>query len=179
EIDLPVDWPGGSGKIRVLFRDDSKVWNYFTTKIISKSKNTLKIAFPAELFRMQRRAYFRVHMPSKCRASMISRGEKFTDLEVDNLSLGGMLVYMPHDQHTESFGDAEPLTDITIILPTGEADEMEVLNISVSKGLIVRVLEMENDRKAFGVQFNLQKTEEKALMQFVRRSELANIRKGV
>ncbi len=178
-IDLPVDWPEGAGKVRVLFRDDSKIWNYFTTKIISKSKKTLKIAFPTELFRMQRRAYFRVHMPSKCRVSLISQGEKFANLGVDNISLSGMLMDIPPDQRSESFGEAELLTDIVIMLPSGEGDAVEVLNISISEGLIVRVHEMENGRKTFGIQFNLQRMEEKALMQFVRHSELANIRKGL
>jgi len=51
DIDRPVDWPARSEKIRVLFRDDSNVWNYFNTKIILESKDTLKAAFPTELFR--------------------------------------------------------------------------------------------------------------------------------
>jgi c-di-GMP-binding flagellar brake protein YcgR len=178
-IGCPADWPGTAKKIRVLFRDAGRVWNYFTAPIISKSKDTLKISFPTELFRMQRRAYYRVQMSSECKASFVCHGDQFENLTVNDLSVGGMLFCLPHVGSGVSFNDAESLTQIVITVPDGENDDDGFLNIAVSQGFVARSFELENGAKCLGIKFNLQGTEEKELLKFVRQNELASLRKGV
>jgi c-di-GMP-binding flagellar brake protein YcgR len=136
------------------------------------------MAFPVEIFRMQRRANFRVQMPSICKVSFTYHEEQFNDLTVHNLSLGGMLVDMPNGKVID---DAAHLGNIVITLQDKNkaSDKEDIPGILISTGLAVRSLEVENNRTAIGVQFNLQKEEERELMQFVRRSELTNIRKGI
>ncbi len=185
DIDCPVDWPGSSEKIRVLFRDDSNVWNYFNTKVISRSKDTLKTAFPTELFRMQRRAYFRVQMSSDYKVSFSREDGDCVNLSINNLSVGGMLVCLPNGADTRKFNDAELLTDISIAYDSGrtaayDSDNAEENScIDISQGFVARTLELENGQKCIGVKFNLQGAEENEIMEFVRRNELASLRKGV
>ena len=145
-IDSPVDWPGKAKKVKVLFRDSYKVWNYFITSVISESQDTLKMAFPVEIFRMQRRANFRVQMPSICKTSFTYHEEQFDDLTVHNLSLGGMLVEMPKGKVID---DAAHLGNIVITLQDKNkaGDKKDIPGILISTGLAVRSLEVENNRK--------------------------------
>jgi len=179
DVDCPPDWPGNYHKIKVLFRDDSNVWNYFNTQIISENQDTLKLFFPTELFRMQRRAHFRVQIPGECKAEFICQGEKNTNLRVEDLSVGGMKVCMTDAVSSGNIKDAEPVVDILIRFSGGENTDGEQKTIAVSEGFVARSLIMADNQKCLGIKFNLQGTEEKELSQFVRKSELAELRKGM
>jgi len=116
-IDRPLDWPGLHKKIRVIYRDESKVWNYFVAKIIAESKDTLKITFPTQLFRLQRRAHFRVAMPADCVTSFMRKDEEFSNIMVNDLSVGGMSICLGGTNKTAGLEEEDTLADIIINCP--------------------------------------------------------------
>ncbi len=178
-IDRPPDWPGSHKKVKVLFRDNAKVWNYFTAKIITESKDTLKAGFPTELFRMQRRVHFRVLVSNECTASFVKNDARFSNLKVVDLSVGGMMVCLPGTENCESLNDEDVVSDIAISHPNQAGDVSEPIVLQISQGVVVRSLISENGQECKGVKFILRGVEEEKLMRFVRQRELDDIRKGL
>ena len=178
-IDKPVDWPGTSKRVRVLFRDESNVWNYFTATVVQETKDTVKTEFPTELFRLQRRAYFRVSVPAGTTASFRRGERRYEGLVVSNLSVGGMLVCTPAAGVPKGLKEQVTIEEIELLIPDEEAED-GVLVLPVRKGVIVRAFADDNkEAVCFGVQFAPAAREEEQLLQYVRTSELDALRKGV
>ncbi len=177
-IDRPLDWPGVSKKIRVLYRDNTNVWCYFNTTLLSSSQDTLKTSFPTELFRMQRRAHFRIIMSSQCKVSFKNHDVDFLEARINDLSVGGMSVCLLGLDNVELLKQGDKVVDINIrIAPDGKAEQGGEL--MVKEGGIVRFFNTADGRRCMGVEFHAQGREGNRLMQFVRSRELAALRKGV
>jgi len=179
-IDRPLDWPGVSKKIRVLYRDNTNVWCYFNTILLSSSKDTLKTSFPTELFRMQRRAHFRIMMSSQCKVSFKNKNHdiEFSEARINDLSVGGMSICLLGLDNVELLKQGDKVVDINICVPPdGKVEQGGELE--VKEGGIVRFFNTEDGRRCMGVEFRAQGREGNRLMQFVRSRELAALRKGV
>ncbi|MFW8602187.1 flagellar brake protein [Desulfobacterota bacterium M19] len=177
-IDRPLDWPGVSKKIRVLYRDNTNVWCYFNTTLLGSSQDTLKTSFPTELFRMQRRAHFRIAMSSQCKVSFKNHDIEFIEARINDLSVGGMSICLLGLNNVELLKQGDKVVDINIrIAPDGKAEQGGELEIK--EGGIVRFFNTEDGRRCMGVEFYAQGREGNRLMQFVRSRELAALRKGV
>ncbi len=177
-IDRPLDWPGVSKKIRVLYRDNTNVWCYFNTILLNSSQDTLKTSFPTELFRMQRRAHFRIVMSSLCKVSFKNNDTDFLEARINDLSVGGMSICLLGLDNVELLKQGDNVVDISIrFAPEGKAEQEDELEIK--EGGIVRFFNTEDGRRCMGVEFHVQDWEGNRLMQFVRSRELAALRKGV
>jgi len=178
-IDRPRDWPGRRKKIKVIYRDEAKVWNYFITEVIAEYKDTLKTTFPTQLFRLQRRAHFRIAMPASCTASFRRKNDKFSNIMVNDISIGGMSIWLRDTEDTAGLEEEDALADIIINLSDSQGDDGGDDSVAIAQGLIVRAFTMDNGQKCLGIQFHLQGNEEQRLMHFVRQNELAALRKGM
>lgn len=177
-IDRPLDWPGISKKIRVLYRDNTNVWCYFNTILLGSSQDTLKTSFPTELFRMQRRAHFRVLMSYRCKVSFKNSDVDFLEARINDLSVGGMSICLLGLDNVDLLKPGGRVADINIcITPEDKVEQGEELE--VKEGGIVRFFDTEDGRRCMGVEFHAQGREGNRLMQFVRSRELAALRKGV
>jgi len=177
-IDKPVDWPGVSRKIRVLFRDEANVWNYFTVTVRAETKDTVKTDFPTELFRLQRRAHFRVPVPAGTTAAFSMGGRRHEGLAVGNLSVGGMLACVPAADKPAGVKEQARIENIVLAIPGDDKEGGREL--AVRRGLIVRAFtDEEREQVCFGVRFSPAPREEELLLQYVRNSELEALRKGV
>ena len=180
-IDKPLDWPGLSSKIRMVFKDEAKVWNHFTVRVVGVSKDTLKTIFPSELFRLQRRANFRINVLRGSTASFSRKGESYRNADIINISAGGVLLSLDHKSPIVGNHSDDSIQDITMEIVTGEdgtggQDEL----LTVAKGRVVReVFDQENRRLQLGVEFFVNAKEEKALLKYVRHRELEILRKGI
>jgi len=178
-FDRPLDWPGLYKDINVIYRDGARVWNYFAANIIAESKDTLKTTFPTQLFRLQRREHFRVVMPLDCTVSFRKKDANFSNIMVNDLSVGGMSICVPDEGNGAGLKEDQPLADLIINLPGSGEDADSARSLAIPHGLIVRSFKLSNGQKCLGIKFHLQAKEEHELMHFVRQSELAALRKGI
>ena len=182
-IDKPMDWPKLK-KVRVVFKDEAKVWNHFTVSVSGEGKDTVKTTFPTELFRLQRRSHFRIEVASASRVSFLRKNGPVKDISVGNISIGGLMLCFNKGDQPEKIKNQEVIAYIEIELPptAGAKDsalkEAEVLHIS--KGVCVRDFEDKEAKKyCLGVRFEPKPNEEMKLMQYVRQLELEELRKGI
>jgi len=182
-IDKPMEWPDLK-KVRIAFKDDAKVWNHFTVSVVGEGKDTVKTKFPTELFRLQRRANFRVELPSGSKASFVmENGESVEDVAVSNISLGGlMMCFAKDDKH--NIRDQEVISKIKVkfqapVKVAGNIEKkIEVFN--VEKGVCVRSFtDDKGETNCLGVKFEPRPNEEMQLMQFIRQLECNVLRKGL
>lgn len=185
-IDKPVDWPGLK-KVRVVFKDEAQVWNYFAVKVLSAQEDTVKTEFPTELFRLQRRAHFRINLPNGSVAAFIKNGQEFKNMTVGNLSIGGMMFCLSATEPPGDLQDRDEISGIVIKIPkddkkmAAQMTENELFDfLAVSRGMIVRSF-IDNDtvKYCLGVQFDLRPGEEERMQQYVRQRELESLRKGI
>lgn len=180
-IDKPMDWPGLKS-VRVAFKDESKVWNHFTVPIIKEGKDTVKTKFPTELFRLQRRAHFRIEVPASSRVSFMRKNGPVADVVLGNISTGGLMMCFAEEDKPENIKEQEAITDIVIDLRplVEDAGQKEVELLHISKGVCVRSFAEKEGRKfCLGVRFEPRPNEEMKLMQCIRQLELEELRKGV
>ena len=189
-IDKPKDWPPKYKKIKVLYKDDAPVWNYFFVNIISSSKDTLKTDFPTELFRLQRRSHFRVGMPYGSIASFTIASENYTNVTVSNISIGGMMFCFERKKTISpgQFIVQDEIKHFTIQVPKqtdGPVDLLQQNNnqhetITVGRGKVARsFINQDNNKICLGVKFAPTLREEERLMQCIRYRELESLRKGI
>jgi len=182
-IDKPMVWPGLK-KVRIVFKDDAKVWNYITVSVIGEGKDTVKTKFPTELFRLQRRAHFRVEIPVGNTVSFSTdNGELVEDVAICNIGSGGMMLCFAND-HFPDIKEQDVLSEIEMSLElparTGDSGPKETELLYVAKGVCVRAFIDESTRKnCLGVKFKPGTAEEMKLTQFIRLLELDELRKGV
>jgi c-di-GMP-binding flagellar brake protein YcgR len=180
-IDKPIDWPGISQKIRVVFKDESNVRNHFTVQVVNATEDTLKTEFPTELFRLQRRKHFRIAVPRGSHASFYRKGALFADASVINISAGGMLLGLKENNPIVGASPDDSIKDIAIRLG-GIAEESAEKSdsIIVYRGRIVReYFDGQTGKLMLGIELIPQKSEEKELFEYVRKRELEILRKGV
>lgn len=185
-IDKPVDWPG-LDKIRVVFKDEAQVWNYFAVHVVSDTEDTVKTEFPTELFRLQRRAHFRINLPNGSVASFLKNDQEFKNVMVGNLSIGGMMFCLSSGEPPGDLKDQDEINGIVLKIPKEEKKGVAALSegdlfdfLSVGKGMIVRsFVDSDTVKYCMGVQFDLRAGEEERMQQYVRKRELETLRKGI
>jgi c-di-GMP-binding flagellar brake protein YcgR len=179
EIDLPADWPNTSPQVRVLFKDRGKIWNYFTAPVKGVTSDSLLLQIPQTIYRLQRRAHFRVEAPRGSEASFIHKGTTHVKLSIQDISAGGMQVcsktslpLLPEDK----------LTAISLFFPGGnillKRDDDPDLVLQIRHGGLARATGQESTF-CYGIRFVCSQNEEKLLLNYVRQLELALLRKGL
>jgi len=180
-IDKPKDWPGKKIRVRVVFRNEAKVWMHFITTILAQSKDGLKCSRPKELFMLQRRNHYRVILPQNSRASFVCDNVSF-QLVCKDLSAGGLLMVT---RNSVAMQGVSHITDIVLTIPSEEGFVPEVkggiLNLYIKEADVVREIVQEGPLPLFchGVRFYCDETEEEKILRYVRQRELEVLRKGV
>lgn len=177
-LDKPAGWPGKATvksrknhQLRVIFRDAARKWNHFDVKVVGNDLDTLYLSVPQTLYRLERRAHYRVSVPSGSSISFSYENARYEKGILNDISAGGMLVSIPDKIQVES----KQLKDIDITLPTPEDD---IQNIHIGRGEIVRYKhDMVSKRAAIGVAFEVTGKEEEVLLHIVRQQELSLLQK--
>lgn len=187
-LDKPIDWPGKSKRIRVVFKDEAMVWNYFTAFVVGEGKDTIKTKFPQELFRIQRRSHFRIDMPAGTSALFRTKDASYNNITVGNLSIGGMMFCLADKEFPEGLKDQTEIHDIIInispqtgqIVSSIDADQEHGECVAIAAGIIVRSFSDEDSGNyCLGAKFILNGPEEEKLLKLVRQRELELLRKGL
>lgn len=180
-IDKPRDWPTDTTKIRVVFRNEAKVWMHFITIIKQTGKDSLSCTLPSALFMLQRRMHYRVELPQGSRLTCSYNNEECT-FAIKDLSAGGMLVFAKFNYGIPEAGNH--LNQLHLTIPCDETSSGATDGIWQMKfegGDIVREFIQEQPLMLFsyGVRFYPTSKEEEQILRYVRQRELEVLRKGL
>lgn len=173
QIDKPLDWPGTQTQLRILFKDAEKLWNQFLVKVLEVKGNQLVTSFPAELSRLQRRANYRVKVPRGSLVDFTHQEVFYEELVVRDISANGALFC---SERKIALPEGSVISDIAMTFPSSGFDDAYV---NIRTGRVRRVFKDEARRVCFGVQFELTRNEEDALLQYVRQRERELLRRGL
>lgn len=180
-IDKPKDWPGDMSKIRVVFRNEAKVWMHFQTTVRSIGKDSLKCDPPTALFMLQRRMHFRVELPQGSLLTCSYNNEECT-FAIKDISAGGLLISAKFNYGIPEAGNH--LNQLRISIPCDEAASGAkdgMWEIKFAEGDIVREFIQEQPFMLFsyGIRFYPTSREEEQILRYVRQRELELLRKGL
>jgi len=176
-IDKPRDWRPCE-KIRLIFKDETKLTNHFDVRILAESADTLQASQPGEIFRLQRRACYRVDVPRGCNVSFRSNDNLHTGLTVKNVSAVGMLFFSKKPMELPQTA----IQDIALSIPVGEGiDSLAGWHQKmITQGEVVRTF---HDRQVgivcYGVAFRGRRKEEDDLTRYIRQRERELLFKGL
>jgi len=175
-IDKPRDWRS-CRKVRLLFKDEARLTNHFDVRILAESTDTLQSSLPGEIFRLQRRASYRVDVPRGCHVSFLSDNNLHTGLTVKNISALGMLFFSKKPMALPRTG----IQDIALSFPAGEGEDILAgRQQKVSQGKIVRTfLDRQLGIVHYGVAFRSERKEEDELTRYIRQRERELLLKGL
>ena len=176
-IDKPRDWRPCE-KIRLIFKDETRLTNHFDVQILAESADTLQSSLPGEIFRLQRRASYRIDVPQGSHVSFRSSNNLHTGLKVRNISAVGMLFFSKKPVELPRTA----IQDIALSIPSKEGGYLLAgwQHKKVSQGEIVRTF---HDRQAgivcYGVAFRGKRKEEDELTRYIRQRERELLLKGL
>ena len=180
-IDKPKDWPKDTTKIRVVFRNESKVWMHFMTTVRTVGKDSLRCDPPVALFMLQRRMHYRVGTPQGSRLVCSYNNEECT-FAIKDLSAGGMLIFAKFNYGIPEAGNH--LSALHIAIPCDEEScgaEDGIWQLKLKEGDIVREFIQQQPLMLFsyGVRFYPDSQDEEKILRYVRQRELEVLRKGL
>jgi len=176
-IDRPKDWPDNISRVRVVFKDEGRLWNFFQVAVRSVSSDYVYTDVPVELFLLQRRDNYRVDVPSGSQVTFSHQGKNHVALRLENISAGGMLITLKG----QVLRPGDLLTDLYISLPGGEREGLgKPTELKIGKAEVARTLRGDNHiHILFGIKFLLTPVEEDRVQRYVRSRELELLKKGV
>lgn len=184
QIDKPRDWPGRASRVRVIFRDESNVWNHFNAEVTAVNQDTLFLRLPRELYKLQRRAHYRVGVPSGTLATFTRKGQVYKDFTVQDISVGGIsLCAGCGGCGVVAIGIEEEVEEIRVAIPLPKEQwkkgKPTANTILIGKGVLVRRYQNAiTHGDCMGLRFFATAAEEKELLYYVRQRELEIIRSG-
>ncbi len=168
-LDKPRDWHPRE-KIRLIFKDETQLTNHFDVQILAESADTLQSSPPGEIFRLQRRASYRVEVPRGCHVSFRSNNHLHAGLTVENVSALGMLFFSKKPVELPRTA----IQDIALSIPAREDGDTLAgwQQKNISQGEVVRTF---HDRQlgivCYGVAFRSKRKEEDELTRYIRQRE--------
>lgn len=179
-IDKPIDWPSVGSRMRLSFRDNSKLLNHCFVSLVSATSDTIYAGKPAELYRLQRRSSHRVDTPYGSRVSFSYQGLTSRKFIIKNISAGGMLFCTRRQLRL----NGAKLTDITVNIPlagiSSTPNKEDDFRVDLDAGEVVRTCHDKNsDFFCYGLSFLPKPQEEDSLAKYVRFRELELLRTGV
>ncbi len=185
QIVRPYDWPMDGGRMRLVFKDETNVWNHFNTEVTGLGKDTVSLRMPLELYRLQRRSHYRVSTPSGTLATFTRKGQVYKNFHVQDIGVGGISLCGENEGPDAA---AIPLNaevgEIAVSFPIPKALRKKggpaFHTIPVAKGILVRSY-LGGGKKigCLGIRFLFTPEEENELLYYVRQRELEIIRSGV
>ncbi len=174
-IDKPRNWPKNINSVRVVFRDEAKLWNHFQVPILSTDHNSICTKLPTEIFQLQRRNNYRVEIPHNTLVEFRYQKKKIRAQYCENVSASGMLIRLkgPILFH----GDL--IADVNISLPRSGTNKTDADSIQVKHAMVVRTFKDQMGQVWFGIKFIPSIAEEDDLHRYIRSRELELLQKGV
>ncbi|WP_456430913.1 flagellar brake protein [Thermosulfuriphilus sp.] len=163
-FDVPPKWQPISKKLRVVFRDSSNIWHHFESHFLGRDQQGLLLAYPELLFRLERREYYRIEVPSKSRATYHFKGKEGLG-RIKDICLGGMALM----DYTLEVPLRDFVEEITLELWLNETTAHPP--IYLTKAEVVRTAEVEGAR-LMGLKFHISPREEEPLLQYIRKREI-------
>ncbi|MBU0673872.1 MAG: PilZ domain-containing protein [Proteobacteria bacterium] len=169
-IDRPLDLPKNiTGSLIVQFRDKGNLQNRYQVRILSLTADSIITTLPQDFFQLQRRRQYRVGLPAGNVVSFTLEGEPCSGFFAKDISAGGMLI--GHKKRQLEVNDR-----LENLVLEGIGRKGEALCISISQ--VVRIFQAEEIKRYFaGLLFSPTRQEEEALLKFVRKLELEQIRR--
>ncbi len=180
-IDKPKDWAKDTTKIRVVFRNESKVWMHFMTTVRSVGKDSLRCDPPNALFMLQRRMHYRVGTPQGSRLTCSYNNEE-CHFAIKDISAGGLLIFAKFNYGIPEAGNH--FNNLQITIPCDEEScgaEDGRWQLKLKGGDIVREFIQERPLMLFsyGIRFYPDSQDEEKILRYVRQRELEVLRKGL
>jgi c-di-GMP-binding flagellar brake protein YcgR len=173
-VDKPKDWAGTPAKIRISFKNSSKVSHHFYSQVTSATRNNLHLTLPKKMYRLQRRSHYRVDLPEGSIATFMYNGKK-CKFNIKDVSLSGMLIYSKIDEKISKH--IKQIDSIAVLPSLAEGNDF---SLKIKKGEFVRTTYNKRHNIFFyGVHYMPTSREEEAIMKFIRKRELQILRKGV
>ncbi|MFA7346772.1 MAG: PilZ domain-containing protein [Desulfurivibrionaceae bacterium] len=176
-IDRPRDWRPCE-KIRLIFKDETRLTNHFDVRILAESADTLQSSPPGEIFRLQRRASYRVDVPVGCHVSFRSNSNLHLGLTLKNISATGMLFFSKKPVELPQTA----IQDIALSIPAREGENILTgwQQKKVSQGEVVRTFHDRQEGIVFyGVAFRSKRKEEDELTRYIRQRERELLLRGL
>lgn len=152
QIDKPLEWDDAIDSFRLFFMGLNGRWLFFRTGVTQVMPFSLSLAWPAELFVLQRRSYQRVAAPQGTKAILKKDGRLLSSFYVRDLSPAGMLVCTTSP--SSGLAVETILNDIVISLPDQGAKLGRMLP-PIDQGQVVRsFFEEESHIYCHGIAFN-------------------------
>lgn len=179
-IDKPRDWMASRSKIKVIFRNQLKLWSFFSCELLATSSDSLYFKIPNELFFIQRRQNYRITLPEGSMATFLYNTKK-CKLNIQDLSTGGMLLSGTSPRQLPPL--KKTIEHIIISIPStyiGASTKKGIVLFKITDGEIVRSFANKNVNLYFaGVKFSPSSQEEGRIMKYIREQELIQLRKGI
>jgi hypothetical protein len=151
-IDKPLEWDDQIATFRLFFRGLNGRWLFFRTGVTQVMPFSLSMAWPNEVFVLQRRSYQRITVPQGTRAILKRDGRLLNSFYVRDLSPAGMLVCTASP--SSGLSVEAILNDIVISLPDIGAKLGRVLP-PIDRGQVVRTyVDEESQIYCHGIAFN-------------------------
>ncbi|NPB08886.1 MAG: hypothetical protein GXO17_00895 [Thermodesulfobacteria bacterium] len=169
-FDLPRPWDPLLEQARVVYRDKNHIMHSFRVRIIeTDTEEKLVItSYPREIYRLERRAYYRISVPEGSKAIFKYRDQEYV-ADIIDISGSGMAI-LTKKGDTLNVGDE--IQDITLNLmvstgkPFGEP-------VRIARARIVREQPRNRGRKLYGIHFLIEKEKDReALIKYTLKREL-------
>ncbi|QJA06196.1 PilZ domain-containing protein [Thermosulfurimonas marina] len=165
-FDYPRPWVSGLATARVIYRDASNIEYFFRVRILGEDRNEKYIftTRPTEIFRLERRMYYRVPTPPGSRA-VFKWKEKEISGDIVNISAGGLALIRPSLKVPER----EILTEGRLELMLSATRPFGV--IEIPRAEVVRHQETP-EGLLLGIKFHIPERKRQELMRYLIRREI-------
>lgn len=175
----PPNWPGTHSQVKVVYKGIANLLNCFPVKVVSTDDDTIKTLCPTEIFQLQRRNQFRVIVPLDTWANLKHSGRTFENLQVRDISAGGMMIETKHRQRLPTNAIVK---NISVTLTADKSESQNGMDkVTIREGKVIRSF---FDKRllnchCYAIQFFPKPVEKEILMKFVRSRELRLLKKGL
>ncbi|RUM86900.1 MAG: hypothetical protein DSZ24_07500 [Thermodesulfatator sp.] len=170
-FDYPRPWAPGLVSVRVIYRDASNIEHFFRVRVLGEDpvEKYIFTSRPTEIFRLERRMYYRVPTPPGSRATFKWKDKEVAG-EILNLSAGGLALM----RATLRVPEREILTEGKLHLLLSATKPYGT--IEIPRAEVVRHQETP-DGLLLGLKFHISERKRQELLRYVIRREI-EIRKA-
>ena len=177
-VDRVDNWPDNKKNIRIIFKDHEKLWSHFDVEVKKITDEDIITSFPAYLYRLQRRDYYRLLAPKGSKVTFTFEEKKYEGFFTLDISAGGMLI---STTKRPPLNIDDTLENVRIFFPAIEnGDELHQDEhvFHVPRGKVIYILKDGDMRfHKIGVAFIINDLLRDEIMMFIRQRELELLRK--
>ncbi len=167
-FDLPRPWRKGLKTARVIYRDDRNIEYFFRVRILAEDleNKVIYTSKPEEIFRLERREYYRVSVPPGSKASFRYQDRLYQG-EIKDISAGGTAVIITEK---DQFVPGKIVEDIVLELKLTSVEDFGT--IEIPKGEIRRLQDLSGNKTILGVKFIISDKIREEIIRYVIRREI-------